>query len=126
VVNVDEYLSVIHFLKTSPRLDLDFLIELTAVDWKDRFEVIVHLMSHTHGHKVFLRCPLPHHEHPVIPSLTKLYAGANWHERETYDFFGIHFSGHPDLRRLFLDDDFPGHPLRKDFEDPTRVVKRPY
>jgi NADH-quinone oxidoreductase subunit C len=61
-----------------------------------------------------------------LPTLADLYPAANWHERETYDFFGIAFTGHPDLRRLFLEDDFPGHPFRKDFEDPSRVVKRPY
>ncbi len=122
----EDYLAFIGFLKEDSRLRLDFLIELTAVDWKDRFDVIVHLQSMDKGHKVFVRCALPHDIHPEIPSLTGLYAGADWHEREAYDFFGIRFAGHPDPRRLFLDDDFPGHPLRKDFEDPTRVVKRPY
>jgi NADH-quinone oxidoreductase B subunit len=122
----EEYLALIGFLKEDARLRLDFLIELTAVDWKDRFDVIVHLQSMDKGHKVFVRCALPHDVHPEIPTLTGLYAGADWHEREAYDFFGIRFAGHPDLRRLFLDDDFPGHPLRKDFEDPGRVVKRPY
>jgi NADH-quinone oxidoreductase B subunit/NADH/F420H2 dehydrogenase subunit C len=126
VVPPADYLTAIRFLKDAPDLNLDFLIELTAVDWKDRFDVVVHLMSLGKGHKVFLRCPLPHDAHPEIPSLTALYPAANWHEREAWDFFGIKFAGHPDLRRMFLDDDFPGHPLRKDFEDPARVVKRPY
>jgi NADH-quinone oxidoreductase B subunit/NADH/F420H2 dehydrogenase subunit C len=125
-VSREEYLALVQFLKDDARLKLDFLIQVTAVDWKDRFDVIVHLMSTEKGHKVFVRCALPHDEHPEIPTLSQLYAGANWHERETFDFFGIRFSGHQDLRRLFLDDDFPGHPLRKDFSDPTRVVKRPY
>jgi NADH-quinone oxidoreductase B subunit/NADH/F420H2 dehydrogenase subunit C len=126
VIGRDEYLEFVRFAKEDPRLRLDFLIELTAVDWKDRFEVVVHLNSVEKGHKLFIRCALPHDAHPEIASLTPLYSGAEWHERETYDFFGIRFAGHPDLRRLFLDDDFPGHPLRKDFEDPSRVVKRPY
>jgi NADH-quinone oxidoreductase B subunit len=125
-VGLADYHELIAFLKTDARLRLDFLIELTAVDWKDRFDVVVHLQSIGKGHKVFIRCALPHEAAPEIPTLSDLYAGAAWHEREAYDFFGIRFEGHPDLRRLFLDDDFPGHPLRKDFEDPTRVVKRPY
>jgi NADH-quinone oxidoreductase B subunit len=121
-----DYLDLVRFAKEDPRLGLDFLIELTAVDWKDRFDVVVHLLSIAHGHKLFLRCALPPEEHPEIESLTGLFPGADWHEREAYDFFGIRFPGHRDLRRIFLEDDFPGHPLRKDFEDPTRVVKRPY
>ncbi|MEO7424067.1 MAG: NADH-quinone oxidoreductase subunit NuoB [Fibrobacteria bacterium] len=125
-VGRDEYHALVAFLKSDARLGMDFLIELTAVDWKDRFDVIVHLQSVGMGHKVFLRCALPHEAAPEIPTLTDLYSGAGWHEREAFDFFGIRFSGHPDLRRLFLEDDFPGHPLRKDFEDPSRVVKRPY
>ena len=125
-VPLSDYLAVVSFLKDDAGLKLDYLIELTAVDWKDRFDVVVHLMSVEHGHKAFLRCALPHDAHPEIPSLTGLYPGADWHERETWDFFGIRFAGHSDLRRMFLDDDFPGHPLRKDFEDASRVVKRPY
>ncbi len=125
-VKREDYLPLIRFLKDDERLRLDFLIELTAVDWKDRFDVVAHFLSMGKGHKVFVRCALPHEEHPEIESLTGLFAGADWHEREAYDFFGIRFAGHPDPRRLFLDDDFPGHPLRKDFEDPTRVVKRAY
>ncbi|MDB5103021.1 MAG: NADH-quinone oxidoreductase, subunit [Fibrobacteres bacterium] len=126
IVGREDYLGLVGFLKSDARLKLDFLIELTAVDWKDRFDVVVHLQSLEKGHKVFLRCALPREEHPEIPSLTGIFSGADWHEREAYDFFGIRFAGHPDLRRLFLDDDFPGHPLRKDFEDPSRIVKRPY
>ncbi len=126
MVGRDDYHALVAFLKTDARLRLDFLIELTAVDWKDRFDVVVHLQSIEKGHKVFLRCALPHDAAPEIPTLTDLYSGADWHEREAFDFFGIRFAGHPDLRRLFLEDDFPGHPLRKDFQDPTRVVKRPY
>jgi len=125
-VKREDYLPLVRFLKEDERLRLDLLIELTAVDWKDRFDVVAHFLSTEKGHKVFVRCALPREEHPEIESLTGLYAGADWHEREAYDFFGIRFAGHPDLRRLFLDDDFPGHPLRKDFEDPTRVVKRAY
>ncbi len=126
VVSRPDYLGLAEFLKTDPALRLDLLIQLTAVDWKDRFEVVVHLLSVEHGHKVFLRVALPHDEHPEIETLSALFAGANWHEREVWDFFGIKFLGHPDLRRLFLEDDFPGHPLRKDFVDVTRMVKRPY
>jgi len=66
------------------------------------------------------------HDQPEIPSLTPVFGGADWHERETYDLFGIRFTGHPDPRRLFLEDDFPGHPLRKDFSDASRVIPRPY
>ncbi len=125
-VKREDYKSLVQFLKDDPRLELDLLIDVTAVDWKDHFDLVAHFLSVNKGHKVFVRCSLPHEEHPEIDSLSSLFAGADWHEREVYDFFGIRFAGHPDLRRLFLEDDFPGHPLRKDFEDPTRVVKRPY
>jgi NADH:ubiquinone oxidoreductase subunit C len=121
-----DYLALAEFLKEDARLACDLLIQVTAEDWKDRFDVVVHLLSVARGHKVFLRVALPHDAHPEIESLCGLYAGANWHEREIWDFFGIRFAGHPDLRRLFNEEDFPGHPLRKDFEDATRMVKRPY
>ncbi len=122
----EDYLATVEFLQEDPRLRCDLLIQITAVDWKDHFDLVVHLQSVEHGHKVFVRVALPHDEHPEIETLTHRYAGADWHEREVWDFFGIRFLGHPDLRRLFLEDDFPGHPLRKDFTDVTRMVRRPY
>jgi NADH-quinone oxidoreductase B subunit len=119
------YAELISFLKNSELLKMDFLLQVTAVDRGDRFEVLVHLLASTMGQKIFVRCPIDRQE-PVIESISHLYGGANWHEREVFDLFGIRFTGHPDLRRLFLEDDFPGHPLRKDFHDPSRVVTRPY
>ena len=61
-----------------------------------------------------------------IETISDLYAGADWHEREVYDMFGVRFTDHPDMRRIYLKNDFPGHPLCKDFEDPSRVIVRPY
>ncbi|MEW6500863.1 MAG: NADH-quinone oxidoreductase subunit NuoB [Thermodesulfobacteriota bacterium] len=119
------YLELIAFLKNSSTLNMDFLLQVTAVDRIGHFELLVHLFSITMGHKVFVRCVVDR-QHPEIDSVSHLYPGAAWHEREVYDLFGIRFSNHPDLRRLFLEDTFPGHPLRKDFQDPSRVVQRPY
>jgi NADH-quinone oxidoreductase B subunit/NADH/F420H2 dehydrogenase subunit C len=125
MVAQDRYIDLVRFLKSDRELDMDLLLQISAIDWQDRFDVVVHLLSTVHGHKIFLRCPVER-DNPVLESLTSLYQGAEWHEREVYDLFGIEFANHPDLRRLFLEDDFRGHPLRKDFEDPTRVVRRPY
>ncbi len=121
-----DYPAFIRALHDDAELALDFLIELTAIDWKDRFEVVVHLLSTRLGHKVFVRCAIPRDAGAELATISHLYRSADWHEREVFDLFGIRFAGHPDLRRLFLEDDFPGHPLRKDFSDHTRVVRRPY
>jgi NADH:ubiquinone oxidoreductase subunit C len=90
-----------------------------------RFEVVYHLYSTSKGGAfVSLRVRTP--EDNTIPSAVPIFPGANLQEREVYDLFGIKFRNHPDMRRIFLNNDFPGHPLCKDFEDPKRVVKRPY
>ena len=98
---------------------------MTAVDWQDRFDVLVHLLSTRHGHKLFLRCPVAK-ERAEIQTISDIFRGAEWHEREVFDLFGIRFTDHQDMRRIFLQDDFPGHPLRKDFVDPGPMVIRPY
>lgn len=124
-IGPEEYLDLVRFLRDDQELGLDLLLQVTAVDWQDHFDVIVQLLSSLHGNKLFLRCRVPR-EAPEIGSISDIYRGAEWHEREVYDLFGIRFTNHPDLRRLFLPNDFFGHPLCKDFEDVERVVKRPY
>ncbi|TLM77898.1 MAG: NADH-quinone oxidoreductase subunit C [Actinobacteria bacterium] len=105
------------------RLGFDRLGMVTAVDYGEQFEIVVRLHAPEHHAAVFLKCRVPRSE-PRVPSLTALWPGADWHERETYDLFGIVFEGHPDLRRIMLPDDWRGHPLRKDYEDP-HVLPRP-
>ena len=121
----EQYAAFIRFLSEHETLSCDFLIQVTAVDFGDRFDVCVHLLSTSKKHKIFVRCSVEHDD-PHIDTISHIFQGANWHEREVFDFFGITFDKHPDLRRIFLFDEFEGYPLRKDFDDPTRIVKRPY
>lgn len=97
----------------------DFLADLTAVDWKDRsprFTVVYHLFSTTRHDYVRIATDCAgDDENPEAPSIVELWAGANWHERECYDMFGIKFTGHPDLRRILMWDGYPYFPLRKEF-----------
>ncbi len=79
-----------------------------------RFAAVYHLFSTTLFHRLRIKCRVPEDD-PVIPTVTSVWAGANWLERETYDMYGIRFNGHPDLRRIYLYDEFVGHPLRKDY-----------
>ena len=86
-----------------------------AGDVKQRFGVVVHLLSLRHNRRVRLRCFAPDEGMPIVPSLTEIWASANWYEREAFDLFGIVFEGHNDLRRIMTDYGFTGHPFRKDF-----------
>jgi NADH-quinone oxidoreductase subunit C len=80
-----------------------------------RFAVVLHLLSYQHNRRLRVRCYAPNDDLPVVASVTDIWAGANWFEREAYDLFGIIFEGHPDLRRILTDYGFVGHPFRKDF-----------
>jgi NADH-quinone oxidoreductase subunit C len=100
-------------------LGYDYLSSITAVDWKDRLELLYHFYGYDYSKQpgcLVLRVPLDVETNPLVDSLTPLWPGADFQEREVYDLMGIKFAGHPELRRILLDDDFPGHPLRKDFE----------
>jgi NADH-quinone oxidoreductase subunit C len=93
------------------------LSSVTAVDRypaEPRFEVVYHLQSVERNQRVRLKCRLSG-ENPQIESVTSVWRGANWYEREVFDLFGIRFRGHPDLRRIMMPDDWEGHPLRKDY-----------
>jgi NADH:ubiquinone oxidoreductase subunit C len=90
-----------------------------------RFAVVYHLTSTTRLHRLRIKCRVPE-EDPTIASLTSVWPGANWLERETYDLYGIQFTGHPDLRRIYLNEEFVGHPLRKDYEKRNEQPIQPY
>jgi NADH-quinone oxidoreductase subunit C len=105
-------------LKTDMQLGYDFLSDITAVDyWKKkepRFEVVYQLLSLANRQRLRVRVPVPESD-PTVESLTPLWRGANFLEREVWDLFGIRFIDHPDLRRILLYDEFQGYPLRKDY-----------
>lgn len=105
----------IRILRDAEDSDLVFLCNLTAVDLELHFEVVYHLQSLDHNHILQVKARIDDREDPSLPSLTGVYHGAHLQEREVYDLFGIRFEGHPDLRRMFLWEGFPGYPLRKDF-----------
>ena len=106
------------FLKGDTRLRFDFLSDITAVDyWKKkepRFELVYQLLSLQRRRRLRVRVPVPEND-PAVESLTPLWQGANFLEREVWDLFGIRFIDHPDLRRILLYEEFQGHPLRKDY-----------
>ncbi|RMH72735.1 MAG: NADH-quinone oxidoreductase subunit C [Gemmatimonadetes bacterium] len=118
-VMADHLYEVCHALKTEPHFAFDYLMCLSGVDNQDgKLQAVYHLFSYSHQHKVAFKVDVPL-EAPNIPTVSSLWAVANWFEREIYDLFGIQFTGHPALRRLLLPDDWEGHPLRKDYVKPT-------
>ncbi len=95
----------------------NFLDDLTAVDWfpsAPRFQVSYHILSHTYKEYIRLRVLLDG-VNPVVDTMTSVWPSANYYEREVFDLFGIHFEGHPNLRRILMPDDWEGYPLRKDY-----------
>jgi len=110
-------LPVCTFLRDDPECAFRFLVDVTAVDYKDeasRFVVVYHLLSQERNSRIRLKVPLEG-DPPEIETVTAIWPTANWHERETYDMFGILFLHHPDLRRILLPDSWDCHPLRKDY-----------
>ena len=109
------------FCKLEQDLAFDNLMCLSAVDYNKetppRIEIVYHLFSYEHRHAFVLKVMLPR-ENAALPTVEGVWGVANWHEREAYDLFGVVFTGHSDLRRILLPDDWEGHPLRKDWVDP--------
>lgn len=124
VVKASDYLSVMRVLRDHADLRFEELIDLCGVDYSAygdgawdglRFAAVSHLLSITHNWRLRVRVFAPDDEMPVVDSLTDIWSAANWFEREAFDFFGILFEGHNDLRRILTDYGFIGHPFRKDF-----------
>lgn len=117
VVAPENVVEVLTFLRDDPAMSFDLIVDETAVDYhgrEPRFEVVVHLRSHAHRHFVRVKVPVGGEE-PSMPTLSGLWKGCNWLEREIWDMYGIRFEGHPDLRRILMYESFEGHPLRKDY-----------
>lgn len=115
IVDKSDLLALGEFLKSEEELDFDFLTNLTPVDYLEFMEVVYHLYSYSRQHKLCVKVRVTK-EDPVMDSVTSLWSTADWHEREAYDLFGIVFKGHPNLKRIFCTEDFPGHPFRRDWE----------
>lgn len=115
VVKSDSLSQAAGFLKDTTGLDFDYLVDLTAVDRLDYFEVVYRLNSITHNHSLVLKARCYDRDNPTVPSVVDLWRGADFQEREVYDLMGVSFSGHPNLKRLFLWAEFQGHPLRRDY-----------
>ena len=124
VVKAADYLSVMRVMRDHADLRFEELIDLCGVDYSaygdgayegPRFAVVSHLLSMAHNWRVRVRVFAPDDDMPLVASLVDIWATANWYEREAFDFFGILFEGHNDLRRILTDYGFIGHPFRKDF-----------
>ena len=137
VVEPGDLFEVCQFLRDDPRLRFELLNCISGVDYLEtdpkktakagfepHLEIVYHFSSFTHRHRFVLKMLLPRWkdnkpgELPEVPSVTDVWPAADWHERETYDLCGVWFTGHPDLRRILLAEDWVGHPLRKDYEYP--------
>lgn len=126
----ENILEILTFLKEDQELDFNFLTDITGIHYPERelpIGVIYHLHSFRNNVRIRLKVFLED-KNPSIPSATVLWDGANWMERETYDFFGVNFEGHPDLRRILNVDDMTVFPMRKEYplEDPNRVDKKDF
>jgi NADH-quinone oxidoreductase subunit C len=116
VVKADAIVSLVGFLRDDARFGFVSLIVVCGVDWparEQRFDVVYHLLSPRQNTRIRLKVTTD--EATPVPSITPVYPGADWFEREAYDLYGILFTGHPDLRRILTDYGFEGYPLRKDF-----------
>jgi NADH-quinone oxidoreductase subunit C len=123
-VAAPDYLDLCKLLHDDPALHFEQLTDLAGIDysaWRDgeydglRFAVVLHLLSYKHNWRLRLKVFAPDDELPLVASVTPIWSGANWFEREAFDLYGIVFDGHEDLRRILTDYGFIGHPFRKDF-----------
>ena len=133
-VRRDAWIAVATFLRDDPATKMEMFIDLTGVDRLGmrggnpegpRFDVVVHLYSVSHKHRIRLYGGVTE-EDPTLDTLVGVWEGANWYEREAYDLYGVRFKGHPDLRRILMYPEFVGHPLRKDYPKEKRqpLVRR--
>ena len=116
-VETDSVADVASFLKDAPELEFSFLTSVTSVDYIEYFELIYRLLSMKRNHSVVIRTRCYGRDEVSAPSVTGVWRGAEFQEREIWDLMGIRFEGHPNMKRILLWEGFSGHPLRKDYLD---------
>ena len=109
-------------LKMNSDAKFDYLFCLSGVDWEPELGVVYHLESTEYRHTIVVKVKTANRENPTFDSVCDIWKTAEFHEREVFDFFGIKFNNHPNLKRLFLTDEWEGFPLRKDYEDEINMV----
>lgn len=125
-VPLAKFRALMEALHNDKDLAFDYPMSMTGVDWPEEKKItcVYHLWSVALGHKLVVKCETDR-DKPVIPTVSDLWRGCEWFEREVYDLLGVTFEGHPDLRRIMLTDDWVGFPLRKDYKD-SRIAGKPY
>lgn len=121
-VSPDKLLDIATKLRNEADMLFDFMFSLTCVDFADHFMMVYHLRSIEHKHELVLKVKIEDKEKPEVETLCNIWRTAEYLEREVFDLFGIVFKNHPDLRRILLDDDWEGYPLRKDYVDPVNII----
>ena len=121
-VKPEELYGFMKQLKETPQTNFDYLFCLTGVDWGTELGVVYHLESTTFRHQIVVKVKTADRENPAFDSVWDIWRTAEFHEREVFDFFGIKFNNHPNLKRLFLTDEWEGWPLRKDYVDEVNMV----
>jgi NADH-quinone oxidoreductase subunit C len=109
-------------LKNNSETNFDYLFCLSGVDWEVAMGIVYHLESTAHRHIIVVKVKTEDRENPTFDTVSDIWATAEFHEREVFDFFGIKFNNHPNLKRLFLTDEWDGFPLRKDYVDEINMI----
>ncbi len=117
LVPADKFFELCRWLRSAPELEFDYCASIGGYDDSQNIWSVLHLYSIKRNHRLVLKVKLDRAT-PSVASVCGVWAGANWHERESYDMYGIVYEGHPDLRRILLPEDWPGYPLRKDYDFP--------
>ena len=121
-VQPEQLLQLMTQLKSNSETNFDYLFCLSGVDWGAALGVVYHLESTTHRHQLVVKVKTEDRENPTIDTVCDIWYTAEFHEREVFDFFGIKFNNHPNLKRLFLTEEWDGFPLRKDYVDEINMV----
>jgi NADH-quinone oxidoreductase subunit C len=122
-IDSSKWLMLAKELRTREEFLFDYLFCVTCVDWKTHLSMVYHLESKQNKNILVVKAKIEDRSNPTIESVSSIWRTAELHEREAYDLFGVKFLNHPDLRRLFLTEEWVGWPLRKDYEDTINMIK---